>query len=161
MCFPVKRVSHESYCADCLAASEREEFLAVGERVGPRLNPRYVSDRSEGKAESLPDLLSVKREGDHSRYRLREVKFKLDEAIVDKAVAQLASGARSLVALVPGAAIDRLEIAVPLRDRTLKAQEREFLGKAVAPGRYRLRRRGRAASLVAKGTRYPVTVVVL
>ena len=123
-------MSHESYCADRLRSLEGEEFLAVGDdALARRLNPRFEEDRRHGRAERLPDLLSIK----DGAYRLREVKFRLEEKLVAKAVSQLRRGAELL-----GEPVDRLEIVVPLYGRALKPAEQALLGARVESERFRL-----------------------
>ena len=86
-------MTHETYCADKLRLFEEEQFIAIGdESVARILNPTYEEDLRNGRAERLPDLLSTKREGSETFFRLREVKFKLEDRLVRKALTQLVSG---------------------------------------------------------------------
>jgi hypothetical protein len=147
----------EESCAQHLRIREAEEFLAVGERVAHVLNVNYERDREAGRTRSLPDLLSTV----GGFFRLREVKFKLDEKNVRKAVAQLRSGARYFGRRRPESSLDRLEIVVPLGARRLKAPETEFLGPVLAGDRFRLVLDGRLVNVTFKGKRVPVTVLVL
>lgn len=149
----------ETHCAELLRLLEGEEILAVGEDVARKLNPSYERERRAGAAKKLPDLWSTKRA--EGVYRLREVKFKLHDALVRKALKQLRSGARQLRRHVPRASIDRIEIVVPRGARGLKPPEREFLGRALGVSRYRLRLDGAAVSLRFAGKRVPVTVLVV
>lgn len=151
----------EVYCARLLGAIEGEEFIAVGDAVAEKLNPNYERDLRLGRAVPLPDLLSTCRSGDVSTYRLREVKFKLHEKTIGRALEQLRSGVRHLRRGVSECPVDRLEIVVPLRGRRLKSAERLFLGKPLGPGRFRLSRAGSPVSLRISRRYYQVSVVLL
>ena len=159
-------MNHEAYSALQLKLLEAEQFLAIGdEAVARALNPTYVDDVRAGRAESLPDLLSLKSMDGSRRLRLREVKFKLEERLVVKAVTQLESGLRLLrqnrSGLAPALEIDRTEIVVVLRDRKLKSQEKPFLGEPLGPNRFELRLRGKPCRLGEGDRSYPVTVLLL
>lgn len=147
----------EAYCAQLLSSFEGEQFLAVGEEVAKKLNPNYEVDRRKGAGARLPDLLSAKA----ATYRLREVKFKLEEALIRKALEQLKSGVRHLQDTIEGSVVDRLEIVIPLRERKMKPDEKMFLGKDLGSSRFRLRLKGEPVSVRIKGERYPITVLVL
>jgi hypothetical protein len=102
------------------------------------LNPNYSSDRLAGRALKLPDLLSVFQDQNRQVFRLREVKYKLEERLILKALRQLESGSRQMNLIFNQPRIDRLEIAVPLRDRRLKKEEIKFLGSALTANRFEL-----------------------
>ena len=136
---------------------EAEQFIAVGdERVARILNPAYEEELRNGKAKRLPDLLSVKWDGSETRFRLREVKFKLEERLVRKALTQLASGIDKLRESLVSPTIDRVEIVVALQGRALKPPEKKFLGEALAPNRFRLQFDEETPPIA-----YPVTVLLL
>ena len=143
-------MKQESYCAKQLILLEGEQILAVGEGVNRRLNPTNLSLK-------LPDVLSTKREGEKSYYRLREVKFKLQPMLVRKAVEQLRIGAEQLRAQN----LDRLEIAVPLKNRKLKDNEKEFLGKALGGNRFQLKLDNAPVTLVVDGSVHFIGVILL
>lgn len=132
-------MTHETYCADKLRLFEGEQFIAIGdESVARILNPTYKEDLRNGRAERLPDLLSTKREGCETVFRLREVKFKLEDRLVHKALTQLASGIERLHRSMGTLHIDRVEIVVALQGRALKPPEKKFLGEELGPNRFRL-----------------------
>lgn len=154
-------MTHETYCADQLRLIEKEQFIAIGdEHVARTLNPAYDVDLRNGRAERLPDLLSIKREGGETLFRLREVKFKLEDRLVRKALTQLASGIERLRQSMTSPIIDRVEIVVALQGRALKVPEREFLGEALASNRYRLKL-GEPLPLRVERLSCPVTVLLL
>lgn len=149
--------NHERYCARQLALQEAEEFLAVGDAVYKVLNPDHEADRAAGRANRLPDLLSVRYTADGPRFRLREVKFKLDRTLVEKAVGQLSSGLAHWQQVAPERRVDRVEIVVPTRGRPLKAPEEIFLGRDLGRGRRALQLDGREIVLAG----LPVSVLFL
>lgn len=133
-------MTDENYCAERLRLLEGEYFIGVGDaRVAAVLNPRHREDRREGKGEPLPDLLSVKKADGKTLFRLREVKFRLEERLVAKAIRQLQSGAAHLRSKSRAPEIDRLEIVIPLRGRKLKPGELGFIGEQISLSRFELR----------------------
>lgn len=128
----------ESNCADSIRITEGEEFLAIADHVYPYLNPEYYTERKEGLSQKLPDLLSVKREGDKSYYRLREIKFKLEERLILKAKEQLQRGLEYLLLKDPTAEVDRMELVIALGSRKLKEAEKKFIGHSLGGMRYQL-----------------------
>lgn len=147
----------EHYCAEQIRAWEGETFLAVAEAAGMRLDPQFLLSRQRGKALRLADLFSVVRVNGVSRFRIREVKFKLEDRLVRKALTQLEIGARQLLAKDPTREIDRLEIVIPLQGRELKEGERHFLGKALSSNRWLLSFEDQSPHIVT----CPVTVLAL
>lgn len=131
----------EAYCALQLEFRESEQFLAVAE------------ERTE---ERTPDLVSVHREGERLFFRIREVKFKLEDRLVRKALTQLESGVRQL-GQFPSPEIDRLELVIALQGRKLKEPERGFLGLPLSDSRYELLLNG----LPCKVLSHPVSVLLL
>jgi hypothetical protein len=155
-------LAEEKYCAHLLGLWEAERFLAVGdERLSRCLNPSHLEGRRAGRSDSLPDLLSVKTEETGSLFRLREVKYKLEERLVAKALRQLESGIRCVQKAFGQPMIDRVEVVIVLRERKLKQIEREFLGERIAPYRYHLFFRGAFSQIDVEGREYPVTVLTL
>lgn len=131
--------SREKYCAFRLEAIEGECFVAVGDVPLSRLlNARYVEDRAQGTLPSLPDLLSIKDEHSEARYRLREVKFKLERRLVEKALRQLRRGLEAVYQRFPATKVDRVELVVALQGRALKTAEFAFLGASLGPDRFEL-----------------------
>jgi hypothetical protein len=131
----------EAYCALQLRFRESEHFLAVAEERG---------------AEKAPDLVSVRREGDRILFRIREVKFKLEDRLVRKALSQLESGVRQL-GEYPSPEIDRLELVIALQGRKLKEPEKGFLGRPLSDSRYELLLDGRPCEVASR----PVSVLLL
>ncbi len=151
----------ENDCAKRIRLIESEEILAVADRVATYLNPQYQLDRKEGRAPKLPDLLTSKRESNQSSYRLREMKYKLEVGLIQKAMEQLKTGAEYLLHKEPSAQIDRLEIVVPLQSRKLKKNEKELLGEPIDSFRYRFNLNGAPAFVHALGKSYEVTLLLL
>lgn len=155
-------MTHESYCAAILEFQESERFMAVGDEALARLlNPRRDRDLAEGKEPSLPDLLSVKEVDGKVVFRLREMKFKLEKRLIAKALSQLESGLRKLREAFPGAIVDRVELAVALRQRDFKEPEKKFLGESVGPNRFVLKMDDAVCFLPFDGALLPTTVVAL
>lgn len=154
-------MNQEKYCARHIGVIEGETFLAIASNVGRNLHPEFTSERKQGRALRLPDLLSVKREGLGSVFRLREVKFKLHEALVRKALGQLQVGVEQLQQREKDPVIDRLEIVVPLQNRTLSDAERRFLGEPLGGSRFQLMLSGGPVTLHAGNLAQAVTVLVI
>ncbi len=112
----------EAYCATQLKVLEAEHFIAVAE---------------EKPGRKAPDLLSYRRDGNCLSFRIREVKFKLEERLVKKALAQLESGLEQM-GEYPAPSIDRLELVVALQGRKIKTPEKCFLGAALSENRFEL-----------------------
>lgn len=147
----------ERYCAEQIRLKENETFLAVAGKAGARFDPNFSQLRAEGAALRLPDLFSVT---SASRYRVREVKFKLEDRLVRKALTQLEVGARQVLDRIPESIIDRLEIVVPLRGRELQENEKKFLGKGLDANRYSLLLDGAEIAVSVLGQRCEITVLV-
>lgn len=150
-------MNSERYCAEQIRLHEGETFLAVASKAGVRFDPKFQESRAQGAAIRLPDLFSVTSE---ARYRIREVKFKLEDRLVRKALTQLEVGAKQLLERDPRIQIDRLEIVVPLRGRKLQSDEAIFLGRSVGPNRHILTLDEREAFL-ACAPECQVTVLVI
>jgi len=156
--------NREKYCATQLRLIESEQFVAVGDaRLGRLLNDRYAQDLAEGRMLSLPDLLSLRFEPTKGEtfFRLREVKFKLEIRLVEKALQQLQSGLEWVSRRFDAPAIDRVELVVALNGRALKPTERPFLGAALGPERYQLVINGSAQTLNHREQSYRVSVLLL
>lgn len=123
----------EGYCATRIQFLEGERFLEVAKQKPGRKFPDLVSKTPEGK------------------YRLREVKFKLEERLVRKALAQLEAAATDY------AKLDRLELVIALEGRRLKPPELPFVGEPLANFRYVLLLDGRPCSISG----IPVTLLLL
>jgi hypothetical protein len=143
-------MTHEAYCAAQLKFREAEHFLAVGDEA-------FGGAMGLAEPARFPDLLSVKSVNGRPLYRLREVKFKLEDRLIRKAITQLESGLR----LLPVREVDRVEIAVALRQRSLKPAEAAFLGEPLGENRYELRLDGESCRAVCGDRSYPVTAVLL
>lgn len=155
-------MTYESYCAEILSVTERETFISIGDgQVAQYLNPTYHADARVGKALSLPDLLSTSRVQDKLCYRLREVKYKLEERLVLKAVDQLRTGCSQVRNLYPDSVVDRLEIVIPLKDRKLKRGEFHFLGSSLDSNRFLLKTRDREVVHLDESNEVPITVLIL
>jgi len=155
-------VKLEDYCAQMIRVTEGESFLSVGdEELVHYLNPNYSLDRLAGRALKLPDLLSVYREQNRQVFRLREVKYKLEERLILKALKQLESGSRQMQLIFNQPRIDRIEIAIPLRDRRLKKEETQFLGTALTANRFDLNLDVRSSFFKNPLVLPPVTVLLL
>jgi len=155
-------LTYESYCAEILSVTERESFLSIGDgQVAEYLNPTYHSDIRIGKALSLPDLLSTSVVRDKLCYRLREVKYKLEERLVLKAVAQLRTGCSQVRRLFPDSFVDRLEIVIPLKNRNLKKDELNFLGSPLNSNRFLLKIRESEGIRIDQDHPVPITVLIL
>lgn len=131
----------EAYCASQLKVLEAEHFLAVAEQTPGR---------------KAPDLLSYRRDGNCLSFRIREVKFKLEARLIEKALAQLESGLEQ-IGEYPAPAIDRLELVVALQGRKIKAPEKCFLGTQLGENRFELLLNGQPCRLRS----YVVTVLFL
>ncbi len=152
----------EAYCADILRVTEGEVFLSVGDKqLAQYLNPSYKTDICLGKGLSLPDLFSSTSIGNRTLFRLREVKFKLEERLVTKALEQLKSGLRQMQYLIPEAIVDRIEIVLPLKGRGLKKEEHKFLGTALNINRFILIGEDKEAITIGEGISYPVSILLL
>ena len=92
---------------------------------------------------------------------MREVKFKLEDRLIRKALKQLKSGLELLVNSVPSAEVDRLEIVLPLKERHLKKPELSFLGAQLCFNRYELKYDGNTFLENQNGNLIGVTVVLL
>lgn len=156
------KMTPESYCAQTIKFIEGEVFLSVGdEQVDRFLNPHYLLDKKLGTTMGLPDLLSTSKTKTQVSFRLREVKFKLEQRLVMKALKQLNTGIRQLNLLFGSPIIDRVEIVVPLRGRNLKKDEFKFLGEPISPIRFFLNWKAGLESLEKDFFAYPVTVLML
>ncbi len=144
--------SSEKYCAERLRLSEGEQFFAVGDG--------HLSRFLSVEAVSLPDLLSFKKVESSTYFRIREVKYKLEERLVTKAVTQLRSGLRWVNQKFDCPSVDRLELVVALKQRELKAAERRFLGAELGCDRYELHLAGRK-QIVTDGERVHEVSVLL
>lgn len=132
-------MTDEAYCANQLRLLESEHFIAIGDaNVAQTLNPAYFDDLRLGKAQPLPDLLSVKTAHNRNFFRIREVKYKLEDRLIKKALRQLASGLEWLSNATELPIVDRIEIVLPLRDRRIKAAELKFLGTPLNENRFEL-----------------------
>lgn len=152
---------HEKTCAHRLAVLEGEEFFAVGDLpLGQLLDDHFDENLRRGLMVPMPDLLSVKVDGNRRVYRLREVKFRLERRLVERAVRQLQSGLDALRRRFPDAVIDRLELVIALDGRTLKPWERDFLGTALGHDRYELLLDGERKQLT-QGQDGPVVSVLI
>jgi hypothetical protein len=155
-------MNHEVYCAQILRVTEGESFVSVGDKqLARHLNPSYHSDILAGRAMSLPDLLSQRDCGTYVAFRLREVKFKLEERLVVKALEQLRSGIKQIKQAFKSSEIDRVEIVVPLKGRPLKKQELLFVGAPLDSNRYFLHFNGQENVFIEEQGRYPVTILLL
>lgn len=155
-------MTHEAYCADILRLTENESFISVGDsQLGPLLNPKYEADTLAGKTLSLPDLLSVNKQNSKVYYRLREVKYKLEDRLVHKAIEQLKSGLLQTRELFPGCEFDRLEIVVPLRQRKLKIDEVRFLGSPISNSRFFLKLQNEEPVFLDSSNSSPITILLL
>jgi len=154
--------TNEKYCAERLRLSEGEQFFAVGDsQLNQFLNPHYAEDTECGHTESLPDLLSFKTVEAKMCFRVREVKFKLEDRLVAKAMRQLRSGLEWIHRKFEAPAVDRVEVVIALKDRRLKPDERNFLGPELAPDRYELRVDGEPQSVSVNGVVYPVSLLLM
>lgn len=158
----VSGMNYEAYCADILKVTEGEMFISVGdEKLAPLLNPTFQADTQAGKALSLPDLLSTRSQDGKVTYRLREVKYKLEERLVEKALQQLQSGVLHMERLFSQCLLDRLEIVIPLHGRRLKKEECKFLGLPLATNRFHLRKGQDEPVYLDLRFSTPVTVLLL
>lgn len=141
-------------------SKEGERFLGVGDiSVGRVLDGQYDRKRKDprGKISSFPDLLSVSREENITRFRLREVKTgALATKNLKRALKQLESGARYLLRELPDAEIDRLEVVI---DPYTYADA--VLGQPLGGDRYEVAIRGAAISIPVGRRRIPVTLLRL
>lgn len=144
----------ENNCAASIRLVEGEEFLAVARRVYS-----FFDAEDQIDARKLPDLISVKREGDKTYYRIREIKFKLEERLIVKAINQLKMGAECLLKKDPNAQIDRLELVIALEGRKLKEDEEKFIGNALGGMRYQLVIDDKTAEFVLNQIKYDVTLL--
>lgn len=151
----------ERYCAEQIRLREAETFLAVSHTAGARFDPRFNQSRSQGQALRLPDLFSVVAKNGRPHFRIREVKFKLEQRLVVKALTQLEMGVNQLLSQNSENDIDRLEIVVPLRGRELKQEEKSFFGEPLEPNRYALVVDHKNARITHGDRSYEVTVLVI
>jgi hypothetical protein len=155
-------MNHEAYCAQILKVTEGESFISIGDKqLAKQLNPSYYSDLMEGRALSLPDLFSQRDFGIYAVFRLREVKFKLEERLVIKALEQLQSGIKQINRFLESSRIDRVEIVVPLKGRSLKKSELLFVGTPLDSNRYCLHFNGQENVFIEEQGRYPVSILFL
>lgn len=155
-------MNYESYCARMIKITEGENFLSVGDEKLERYIQLKSGIRENGVQKlSLPDLLSQTQMGQVTFFRLREVKFKLEERLVLKAIRQLQVGVRELKKLFEVVAIDRLEIVIPLLERKLKADESCFLGSALDANRYLLKLDRLTPQIQAWDLDVPISVLLL
>ncbi len=153
---------YEKYCAERLRLREGEQFFAVGDAsLNQFLNPAYEEDLDLGRTVSLPDLLSFKSVNAQMCFRIREVKYKLEERLVAKAVNQLRSGLEFIHRKFDSPVVDRVEIVIPLNGRRLKKDELPFLGPELEPSRHELRIAGQSQVLTAHTKRYSVTLLLI
>lgn len=155
-------MNHEVYCAQILKVTEGEAFVSIGDQqLARHLNPSYQSDLLAGRSLSLPDLFSQRDCGTYVAFRLREVKFKLEERLVLKALEQLRSGIKQLKRAFQYSEIDRVEIVIPLRGRPLKKEELFFLGAPLDFNRYSLCFQSQEQFFIEEQGKYPISVLCL
>lgn len=155
-------MTSEAYCAQIIKLTEGEVFLSVGdEEVDRFLNPHYLSDKKLGTTMGLPDLLSTSETNEQVSFRLREVKFKLEHRLVEKALKQLNTGIRQLNLLFDSPKIDRVEIVVPLKGRSLKKEEFNFLAEQISPVRFFLNWKIGLEALEKDFSSHPVTIMMV
>lgn len=146
--------TNEKYCAERLRLSEGEQFFAIGDS---QLNKFLACAESP----SLPDLLSFRKVDEKMCFRLREVKFKLEDRLVTKAVRQLRSGLEWIHRKFDSPSVDRVELVIALKQRSLKKNERRFLGTELGPDRYELHVGGEIQTVTVDGVIYPVSLLLI
>ena len=155
-------MTHEAYCAQWLRLRENEVFVSIGDAELERfLNPSFERDRKLGATMGLPDLLSKYQREQETFFRIREVKFKLEQRLVVKALTQLKSGIRQLNLVLDAPQIDRVEIVVPLHGRKIKKNELAFLGEEISPGRFELNWKNGFADWELEFSFCPVTILAI
>lgn len=152
----------EKHCATWIRLTEGEQFLGVGDaRLGPRLNEGFADDRARGKTVSLPDLVSIRSVGPQTVFRVREVKFKLELRLVQKAMRQLREGLDWVNHRFDSPGIDRVELVIALSGRTLKPEEQLFLGKGCGLNRHELLIDSVPQKITSNQVAYAVSVLLI